>query len=112
MKLLSKNISVNCNRDAEAEEGNQNLENQNIKDSFIFCLMERENCWVWFKGSLKEGGVWKGGFSAKKDENPGVLIKNPSYAQCRVPDWRISNTEPIDKYKGPTVPENAVWKIF
>ena len=54
--------------------------------------MERENCWVWFKGSLKEGGVWKGGFSSKKDENPGVLIQNPSYAQCRVPDWRISNT--------------------
>ena len=39
--------------------------------------MERENCWVWFKGSLKEGGVWKGGFTYKKDANPGVLIQNP-----------------------------------
>ena len=74
--------------------------------------MERENCWVWFKGSLKEGGVWKGGFSSKKDENPEDLIQNPSYAQCRVPDWRITTTEPTDKRKGPTIPENAVWKIF
>ena len=74
--------------------------------------MERENCWVWFKGSLKEGGVWKGGFSTKKDENPGVLIQNPSYAQCRVPDWRITTIEPTDKRKGPTIPENAVWKIL
>ena len=63
--------------------------------------MERENCWVWFKGSIKEGGVWKGGFTYKKDENPGVLIQNPAYVQCRVPNWRISTTEPLDKYKGP-----------
>ena len=74
--------------------------------------MERENCWVWFKGSLKEGGVWKGGFSSKKDENPGVLIQNPGYVQCRVPHWRISTTEPLDKYKGPIIPENTVWKIL
>ena len=74
--------------------------------------MERENCWVWFKGSLKEGGVWKGGFSSKKDEHQGVLIQNPSYAQGRVPDWRITTTEPKDKRKGPTIPENPVWKIF
>ena len=74
--------------------------------------MERENCWVWFKGSLKEGGAWKSGFSYKKDENPGVLIQNPAYVQCRVPDWRISTKEPIDKFKGPTIPENSVWKIY
>ena len=102
MKLLSKNISVNCNKDAEAEEDNQNQ---------TFDQMERENCWVWFKGSLKEGGVWKGGFTFKKDENPGVLIQNPAYVQCRVPDWRISTREPIDKYKGPTIPKNSAWKI-
>ena len=74
--------------------------------------MERESCWVWFKGSLKEGGSWKGGFTCKKDQDPGVLIQNPSYVQCRVPTWRISFTEPIDKYKGPIVPENPVWKIL
>ena len=51
--------------------------------------MERENCWVWFKGSLKGGGSWKGGFTYKKDENPGVLIQSPAYVQCRVPAWRI-----------------------
>ena len=74
--------------------------------------MEKETCWVWFKGSLQEGGVWKGGFTYKKDENPGVLIQNPGYVQCRVPYWRISTSEPLDKYKSPTIPENAVWKIL
>ena len=74
--------------------------------------MEKENCWVWFKGSLKEGGIWKSGFTYKKDTNPGVLIQNPSYVQCRVPDWRIRTSEPIDKHKGPEIPENAIWKIL
>ena len=74
--------------------------------------MQKENCWVWFKGSLKEGGVWKGGFSFKKDANPGVLIQSPAYVQCRVPNWRISTKEPLDKYKPPEIPVNAVWKIL
>ena len=74
--------------------------------------MERENCWVWFKGSLKEGGVWKGGFTYKKDENPGILIKSTGYVTCRVPNWRISTSEPLDKYKGPEIPPNAVWKLL
>ena len=74
--------------------------------------MERENCWVWFKGSLKDGGSWKGGFTFKKDEKPGVLIQSPAYVQCRVPDWRITTTEPKDKYKEPKIPKNPVWKII
>ena len=74
--------------------------------------MDRENCWVWFKGSLKEGGVWKGGFTYKKDENPGVLIQSPSFVQCRLPDWRISKVEPKDKYEEPEIPKNPVWKIL
>ena len=74
--------------------------------------MEKENCWVWFKGSLKEGGAWKRGFTYKKDGNPGVIIQNPAYVQCRVPDWRISTKEPLDKYKAPKIPENSVWKIL
>ena len=74
--------------------------------------MERENCWVWFKGSLKESGVWKGGFTYKKDENPGILIQSSEYIQCRIPAWRISTIEPIDKYKPPEIPSNAVWKII
>ena len=74
--------------------------------------MERENCWVWFKGSLKEGGAWKGGFTFKKDEKPGVIIQSPAYIQCRVPEWRISKTEPEDKYQGPEIPNNSTWKIL
>ena len=74
--------------------------------------MERENCWVWFKGSIKDGGVWKGGFTYKKDESPGILIQSPSYVTCRVPNWRIRTTEPLDKYKAPDIPENSAWKIL
>jgi len=74
--------------------------------------MQRENCWVWFKGSIKDGGIWKGGFTYQKDCNPGVIIQNPGYVQCRVPEWRISTTEPPDKSKGPKIPENSVWKIL
>ena len=74
--------------------------------------MERENCWVWFKGSIKGGGFWKGGFTYKKDENPGVLIQSTGYVPCRVPDWRIRTTEPLNKYEGPEIPENSVWKIL
>ena len=74
--------------------------------------MQRENCWVWFKGSLKSGGSWKGGFTYKTDDQPGVLIQSPAYVQCRVPKWRISTTEPFDKYKGPDIPENSPWKIL
>ena len=74
--------------------------------------MDTECCWLWFKGSLKDKGAWKGGFTCKKDENPGVLIQNPSYVQCRGPKWRISTTEPLDKYKGPEIPENSAWKII
>ena len=74
--------------------------------------MERENCWVWFKGSLKEGGVWKGGFSLKKDEHQGVLIQSPAFVQCRLPTWRIRTKEPLDKFKGPEIPVNASWKIL
>tara|TARA_B100000700_G_scaffold286191_1_gene340842 strand:- start:329 stop:553 length:225 start_codon:yes stop_codon:yes gene_type:complete len=74
--------------------------------------MESESCWVWFKGSLKEGGTWKGGFTYKKDEKPGVLINSPSYIQCRLPEWRISTNEPKDKFEGPEIPKDSVWKIL
>ena len=74
--------------------------------------MDRENCWVWFKGSIKEAGVWKGGFTCKKDANPGVLIESPSYVSCRVPEWRISTIEPEKKDQAPIIPENPIWKII
>ncbi len=74
--------------------------------------METEKCWVWFKGSIKERGEWKGGFTCKKDDSPGVLIQSASYITCRVPDWRISTTEPLDIYKEPEIPEGSVLKIL
>ena len=74
--------------------------------------MERENCWVWFKGSIQVRGVWKGGFTYKKDENPGVLIQSTAYVPCRVPEWRVRTSEPLNKYEGPEIPEKPVWKIL
>ena len=74
--------------------------------------MESQNCWVWFKGSINEVGVWKGGFQCKKDEKPGFIIESPSYVTCRVPNWRVKNSEPENINIGPEIPEGAVWKLF
>lgn len=74
--------------------------------------MDREDCWVWFKGSLNEEGYWKGGFTYEKDNEPGLLIKSRAYVPCRVPEWRISRAEPADKHKGPDIPINSPWKII
>ena len=74
--------------------------------------MSRVNCWVWFKGSLNEVGHWKGGFIGTKDENPGILIENPSYVSCRVPEWRVLLEEPSDLKAPPIIPDGSPWKIL
>ena len=56
--------------------------------------MKTSKCWVWFKGSLNNGGFWKEGFTCTFDERPGVLIESPAYVTCRVPTWRILTREP------------------
>ena len=48
-------------------------------------ILKTSKCWVWFKGSLKNGGHWKEGFTCTFDEKPGVLIESPAYVTCRVP---------------------------
>lgn len=78
MKHLSRNINVNCNKGAEAEEDKQIKKDFKAPISRFFIRidqMERENCWVWFKGSLKEEGVWKGGFLLKKMRSQEFLFK-------------------------------------
>ena len=70
-----------------------------------------ENCWVWFKGDLKEKGCWRTGFKCSRDEKPGVLIQNPSFVSCRVPEWRIATVEPQDRYNPPEIPKDASWKL-
>ena len=74
--------------------------------------MINENCWVWFKGELREKGIWKSGFTCSRDEKPGVLIKNPSYVPCRVPEWRILTVEPNDLHESPEIPEGSAWKLM
>ena len=80
-----------------------------IKNSLI---LKTSKCWVWFKGSLDEGGYWKEGFSCTFDEKPGILIESPSYVTCRVPNWRVLTKEPEDLTKSPLIPDNAIWKII
>ncbi len=74
--------------------------------------MQKESCWVWFKGGLKETGIWKSGFTFTTDEKPGVIIQSPTYVTCRVPEWRISKIEPADKHIGPEIPSGSTWKII
>ena len=74
--------------------------------------MIKENCWVWFKGAYREKGFWKGGFTCKRDEKPGVIIESPSYVTCRVPEWRISKIEPENLAEGPDIPNSEEWKLF
>ena len=75
--------------------------------------MKSSKCWVWFKGSLNEGGYLERRFLvALFDEKPGVLIESPSYVTCRVPNWRVLTREPEDFKKTPSIPENAIWKII
>ena len=74
--------------------------------------MIHENCWVWFKGELRERGCWKSGFTCSRDEKPGVLIQSPSYVSCRVPEWRILTEEPKDPYESPEIPEGSPWKLI
>ena len=75
-------------------------------------LLKTSKCWVWFKGSLNNGGYWKEGFTCTFDEKPGVLIESPAYVTCRVPTWRVLTKEPENLYKSPLIPDKAIWKII
>ena len=98
---------------------NQDLRNKSKVITQIFIKIEKNlltlktsKCWVWFKGSLNNGGYWKEGFTCTFDENPGVLIESPAYVTCRVPTWRVLTKEPENLYKSPLIPDKAIWKII
>ncbi len=73
--------------------------------------VKKESAWVWFKGSDK-GGFWMGGFLASTANEGGVLIERSDFVSCRVPEWRVSLSEPEDLKVGPKIPDNAVWKLI
>ena len=74
-------------------------------------LMRRERCWVWFKGGLTEEGHWMSGWVASTAAEGGLLIENPSYVACRVPEWRVVFKEPSDLNQPPQIPDNPIWKL-
>ena len=73
--------------------------------------MNKKPCWVWFKDGIDSKGHWEGGFTFTEDEEEGILIENHNYVSCRVPVWRISTTEPSDRYCPPEIPNNPNWKL-
>ena len=73
--------------------------------------MEREKAWIWFKGGLK-GGSWVGGFVATKSQEGGYLVERSDFVKCRLPEWRISLTEPLNLNQSPMIPKNAEWKFI
>ena len=73
--------------------------------------MIKENCWIWFKGSDDQKGFWKEGFFCTKDEGIGLLIENPGFVPCRLPEWRGRTEEPSDINQGPNIPEGDIWKL-
>tara|TARA_Y100001968_G_scaffold302840_1_gene316496 strand:+ start:5435 stop:5659 length:225 start_codon:yes stop_codon:yes gene_type:complete len=72
--------------------------------------MSQEKVWVWFKGGLN-GGEWVSGFTSKNINSEYLLIEHPNYVSCKVPKWRILNSEPADLKKEPKIPTNAIWKL-
>ncbi len=71
--------------------------------------MNKEKVWVWFKGG-SEGGFWQGGFLASKATESGVIIEKADFVSCRVPEWRVSFSEPNNLGQGPQIPKDAIWK--
>ena len=71
--------------------------------------MKKVKAWVWFKGGLNPGS-WESGFSASSCDQEGILIEKPDFVSCRVPEWRISFSEPLDKTIGPEIPSSPIWK--
>jgi len=74
--------------------------------------MKRERCWVWFRGGLNERPHWVSGFYGSIDDQEGILIQHPSYRDCRLPAWRVTQQEPSDPHAAPDIPDNAVWQLF
>ena len=73
--------------------------------------MKKVKAWVWFKGGLADGS-WESGFSASSCDEEGILIEKPDFVSCRVPEWRISLTEPEDLKVSPIIPKAALWKYL
>ena len=73
--------------------------------------MRKEKAWVWFKGGVT-GGHWMGGFLASDSEEGGFILEKSDFVTCRVPEWRVTFEEPINKNQEPQIPKNATWKYI
>ena len=64
------------------------------------------------RGDLNEDSHWRAGWYGALSIMGGILMTNPSYRDCWVPEWRVSFVEPGDMKVGPEVPEGANWMLF
>jgi len=63
------------------------------------------------RGGLNEESHWKSGWHGAASVLGGILMTNPNYRDCQVPEWRVSFKEPVDMKVGPEVPEGALWPL-
>ena len=52
-----------------------------------------------------------GGFLASNSPEGGILIERSDFIACRVPEWRVSFSEPIDINNGPSIPKDPTWRF-
>ena len=64
------------------------------------------------EGGLGEQSYWKSGWYGAPSVLGGILMQNPNYRDCRVPEWRVTFKEPEDMKKGPTIPDGAQWLLL
>ncbi len=76
-------------------------------------MATKNKCWIWMRGNpLKDESYWMAGWTGSASEKGGVRIEHFDYVASRVPEWRVSWSEPEDLKKGPDIPANASWKLF
>ena len=64
------------------------------------------------RGGLHEDSYWRTGWYGAPSIMGGILMTNPSYRDCRVPEWRVTFKEPVDMKAGPNVPKDADWMLL
>ena len=61
---------------------------------------------------LKDEGQWMAGWTGVDSPLGGIRCEHFDYVHCRLPEWRVSWTEPADLSAPQEIPVNAVWKLW
>jgi len=66
---------------------------------------------VLIRGELNEGSYWASGRYRATSTFGGISIERGDFVPCRVADWRVMFSKPVDKQVGLEIPEVAQWKL-